>query len=119
MGWMPLPCEDWASAKRQLVSSNSCLALVDLVPHHSLAQGDGRFVIETLAGFPKMLTVVCDRSHEPQNEIWSRQQGIWAYLPGVPPEADLDLLFQSAKKILAARLKVILSEFCIVAEAED
>jgi hypothetical protein len=33
-------------------------------------------------------------------EIWARELGVWAHLPGVAPESDLDSLLRAARQVV-------------------
>ena len=47
-----------------------------------------RRLVERLAENKDVLTVVCGRTNDRMAEIWARELGVWAHLPGVAPESD-------------------------------
>ena len=49
---------------------------------------------------PDLLTVVCGRTNDTQEEIWAREQAAWMYLPGVAPESDIDPILSAAKEVV-------------------
>jgi hypothetical protein len=104
-GWTPLTSTDWLGTQRQLASGVVYLAIVDIASKTKCLPDDRRCIVEWLTTQYGVLTVVCGRSGQPAEEIWAREQGVWAYLPGVAPEADLNHLLLGAKQLLAKQLK--------------
>jgi hypothetical protein len=49
------------------------------------------------------LVVVCGLGGDPTEELWARQLGAWAYLPGDNGLAGLELVFGDARKAIANR----------------
>jgi len=47
-----------------------------------------------------MLLAVCGKSDDANGEVWSRQLGVWMYLPGVDCQSDIALLCAEAKHVL-------------------
>lgn len=59
------------------------------------------------------LVVICGLGGNPAEEIWARQLGAWAYLPGDNGSAGLELVFGDARKAVAnqALVGVELSDY--------
>jgi hypothetical protein len=43
---------------------------------------------------------VCGNPDDAMGEVWSRQLGVWMYLPGVDGHSDIALLCSEARNIL-------------------
>ena len=43
---------------------------------------------------------VCGKPDDTLGEVWSRQLGVWMYLPGVDSQSDIALLCGEARNIL-------------------
>jgi hypothetical protein len=52
------------------------------------------------------LVVVCGFGGDPTEELWARQLGAWAYLPGDNGLAGLELIFGDARKAVANKALV-------------
>jgi hypothetical protein len=105
-GWRTVVCSDPVAVASHLASGNVELALVDLgAGHLDEAVDSCRNSIALLSRLPKLLTIVCGQTRNANEEIWARSNGVWVYLPGVPPEADLDDILSGAKHVLLDRLK--------------
>lgn len=52
------------------------------------------------------LVVVCGIGGDPTEELWARQLGAWAYLPGDNGLAGLELIFGDARKAVANKALV-------------
>jgi hypothetical protein len=52
------------------------------------------------------LVVVCGFDGNPTEELWARQLGAWAYLPGDNGPAGLELIFGDARKAVANKALV-------------
>jgi hypothetical protein len=52
------------------------------------------------------LVVVCGFGGDPLEELWARQLGAWAYLPGDNGLAGLELIFGDARKAVANKALV-------------
>ncbi len=99
-GWKQVVCADHASALQHLASGTVGLVLVDTVTPNPNTAADRRLLVELLSDQKELLTVVCGRTNDPQEEVWARQCGVWMYLPGVAPEADLDPVLAGAKEVV-------------------
>jgi hypothetical protein len=105
-GWRTVVCSDPVAVLSHLASGNVELALVDLgAGGFDESFDSGRNSIALLSELPNLLTIVCGQTRNANEEIWARSNGVWVYLPGVPPEADLDDILHGAKHILLDRLK--------------
>lgn len=98
-GWRQVVCADQASALPHLASGTVGLVLVDTVTPNPNTAADRRLLVELLSNQKEVLTVVCGRTSDSEEEIWARQCGAWMYLPGVAPESDLDPVLCGAKQI--------------------
>lgn len=47
------------------------------------------------------MLIICGEEENEDEEVWARQLGVWAYVPGVARPADLDWVFVEARKALA------------------
>lgn len=93
-GWDQLVCSDLPEALRLLASGTVGMVLVDVA---SPPAEERRLLVECLAQSKDLLTVVCGRSNQPQEEVWARELGAWMYLPGVAPESDIDPILNDAR----------------------
>jgi hypothetical protein len=98
-GWRQVVCADQASALPHLASGTVGLVLVDTATPNPNTAADRRLLVELLSDQQDLLTVVCGRTNDSQEEIWARQNKAWMYLPGVAPESDLDPVLLSAKEV--------------------
>jgi hypothetical protein len=98
-GWRQVACADQASALSHMASGTVGLVLVDTVTPNPNTAADRRLLVELLSDQKQVLTVVCGRSNDSEEEVWARQCGAWMYLPGVAPESDLDPVLCGAKEI--------------------
>jgi hypothetical protein len=98
-GWKQITCADQASAMSHLAAGTVGLVLVDTVTPNPNTAADRRLLVELLSDQKQVLTVVCGRSNDSEEEIWARQCGAWMYLAGVAPESDLDPVLCGAKEI--------------------
>jgi hypothetical protein len=105
-GWQTIICPNPVATISHLAAGNVELALVDLAACNFDGIADsGRFSIALLAQQTNLLAIVCGQTRSPSEETWARSSGAWVYLPGVPPEADLDDILRGAKQISLKRLK--------------
>jgi hypothetical protein len=98
-GWKSVVCVDEAQALEHVAGGTVGLTLVDTATSGQLTVADRKSLVEKLAGQKNLLTVVCGRSNDTQEEIWARQFAAWMYLPGVAPESDLDPILFAAKEV--------------------
>ncbi len=99
--WSTIVCTTADDALRQSARHSVHLALVDL---QTAAAGQEekllRVLIEQLAARNGPLLAVCGKPDDTQGEVWSRQLGVWMYLPGVDSQTDIALLCGEARNIL-------------------
>jgi hypothetical protein len=76
------------------------LALIDLQSAPPAQAALLRTVVERLAGQKGPLLAVCGNPDDTTGEVWSRQLGVWMYLPGVDSHCDIALLCSEARNIL-------------------
>ena len=101
-GWETITVSDVATAAQKAVKNRIGLAVVDLegvdsssqVPYRELVQE----MIDSADGSP--LLVVCGPEEDPTGEIWSRQLGVWMYLPGVDDQSDVAMLCGEARNVV-------------------
>jgi hypothetical protein len=99
-GWRQVVCADQATALPHLASGTVGLVLVDTATPNPNTAADRRLLVELLSDQKDLLTVVCGRTNDTQEEIWARQCNAWMYLPGVAPESDLDPVLCGAKEVI-------------------
>jgi hypothetical protein len=99
-GWRPIVCGDFDVALDHITSSEIGAALVDIATPADHAVPNMRRLVERLAENKDVLTVVCGRTNDRLAEIWARELGVWAHLPGVAPESDLDSLLRAARQVV-------------------
>jgi hypothetical protein len=85
---------------RQSVRHRVELALVDLQSAPPAQVQVLRALVERLAARNGPLLAVCGDPDDTTGEVWSRQLGVWMYLPGVDCESDIALLCSEARNIL-------------------
>lgn len=100
-GWEQIVCEDMATAMEHLESSNVGMVLIDTASNGDASMEACRWLVERLAENKQVLTVVCGRTSDAQEEVWARQLGVWMYLPGVAPESDLDPMLLAGREVSA------------------
>lgn len=76
------------------------LALVDLQSTSIDQEPSLRGLVERLASRGGPLLAVCGKPDDAMGEVWSRQLGVWMYLPGVDCQSDIALLCSEARSIL-------------------
>jgi DNA-binding response OmpR family regulator len=98
--WATIVCTTADDAMRQSVRHRVELALVDLQSAPPAQVQVLRTLVERLAARNGPLLAVCGDPDDPTGEVWSRQLGVWMYLPGVDGQSDIALLCSEAKNIL-------------------
>lgn len=94
-------CSTAEDAVRQSVRQRIDLALIDLQSAALAQVGQLRSLVEKLAvGRNSPLLAVCGKPDDMTGEVWSRQLGVWMYLPGVDGHSDIALLCGEARTIL-------------------
>lgn len=98
--WATIVCRTADEAARQAARNRIHLALVDLqsVPAD---QKDGyRRLVQQLTSQGGPLVAVCGKPNDTLGEVWSRQLGVWMYLPGVDGESDIAMVCCEARAIV-------------------
>jgi hypothetical protein len=98
--WTTIVCTTAEDGNRQSVRNRIDLALVDLQAASKDNEIRLRGLVEQLAGRKGPLLAVCGKPEDTLGEVWSRQLGVWMYLPGVDSESDIALLCGEARHIL-------------------
>lgn len=98
--WATIVCNTAEDALRQSVRQRVGLALVDLQPALPDEEQILRILVEQLAARNGPLLAVCGKPDDTTGEVWSRQLGVWMYLPGVDSQSDVALLCAEARSIL-------------------
>ncbi len=98
--WATIVCNTADDAIRQAVRQRIELALVDLQSAPPPQERLLRKLVEQLAARKGPLVAVCGKPDDTLGEVWSRQLGVWMYLPGVDSQSDIALLCSEARNIL-------------------
>jgi DNA-binding response OmpR family regulator len=98
--WSTIVCNTAEDALRQSVRQRVDLALVDLQSAQPSEERVLRLLVEQLAARNGPLMAVCGKPDDTTGEVWSRQLGVWMYLPGVDSQSDIALLCAEARNIL-------------------
>jgi hypothetical protein len=93
-------CTTGDDAIRQSVRHRVDLALVDLQSASAEQEGRLKTLVQQLASRKGPLLAVCGKPDDTTGEVWSRQLGVWMYLPGVDGQCDIALLCGEARNIL-------------------
>jgi hypothetical protein len=99
--WSTIVCTTADEALRQSVRQRVDLALVDLQSAVAGQEPLLRKLVEQLAARHGPLLAVCGKPNDTTGEVWSRQLGVWMYLPGVDCQSDIALLCGEARNVLA------------------
>lgn len=98
--WATIVCSTAEDALRQSVRQRVDLALVDVQSASPADEPVLRLLVEQLAARNGPLLAVCGKPDDTSGEVWSRQLGVWMYLPGVDSQSDIALLCAEARSIL-------------------
>ncbi len=98
--WATIVCTTADDAIRQSVRQRVDLALVDLQSAPADQVERLRTLVQQLASRHGPLLAVCGKPDDTTSEVWSRQLGVWMYLPGVDGHSDIALLCGEARNIL-------------------
>jgi len=98
--WATIVCTTADDAIRQAVRQRVDLALVDLQSATVEQGGQLRGLVEQLAAKNGPLLAVCGKPDDANGEVWSRQLGVWMYLPGIDGHSDIAMLCAEARNIL-------------------
>jgi len=99
-GWRAVVCPDFVAALEHVARGAVGAAVVDIATPADSVVKNLRYLVERLAEHKDLLTVVCGRTNDRLAEIWARELGVWAHLPGVAPESDLDSLLCAARQVV-------------------
>jgi hypothetical protein len=98
--WATIVCRTADEAARQAVRNRIQLALVDLQSAPPAQERAFRELVEQLASRDGPLVAVCGSPNDSLGEVWSRQLGVWMYLPGIDNQSDVALLCCEARSIV-------------------
>ena len=98
--WTTIVCTAADDAIRQSVRNRIDLALIDLQSAEGEYEKQLQALVEQLASRSGPLLAVCGKPDDMRGEVWSRQLGVWMYLPGVDGQSDIALLCGEARNIL-------------------
>jgi hypothetical protein len=98
--WATIVCRTADEAARQAVRNRIQLALVDLQSAPPGQERAFRQLVEQLASRDGPLVAVCGNPNDSLGEVWSRQLGVWMYLPGIDGQSDIALLCCEARGIV-------------------
>lgn len=98
--WATIVCTTADDANRQAVRHRIDLALIDLQAATAEQEFRFRSLVQQLAARKGPLLAVCGKPDDTTGEVWSRQLGVWMYLPGVDGQSDIALLCGEARNIL-------------------
>lgn len=98
--WATIVCTTADDANRQAVRHRIDLALIDLQSAPVEFEPRLRSFVQQLASRDGPLLAVCGKPDDTTGEVWSRQLGVWMYLPGVDSQSDIALLCGEARNIL-------------------
>jgi hypothetical protein len=98
--WATIVCRTADEAARQAVRNRIQLALVDLQSAPPAQQRSFRQLVEQLTARDGPLVAVCGNPNDSLGEVWSRQLGVWMYLPGIDSQSDIALLCCEARGIV-------------------
>jgi hypothetical protein len=98
--WTTIVCNTADDALRQSIRQRIQLALIDLQSAPREQEQLLRGLVERLAVPNGPLLAVCGNPDDMGGEVWSRQLGVWMYLPGVDGRSDIALLCGEARNIL-------------------
>lgn len=98
--WATIVCSTADEAHRQAIRNRIELALIDLQSASTAQEQTLRMLVERLAEQRGTLLAVCGNPDDSLGEVWSRQLGVWMYLPGIDTHSDIELLCSEARCIL-------------------
>jgi hypothetical protein len=98
--WATIVSRTADEAARQAARNRVHLAVVDLQYVPAAQEPAFRALVEQLAARDGPLVAVCGKPNDTLGEVWSRQLGVWMYLPGVDSESDVALLCGEARSIV-------------------
>jgi ActR/RegA family two-component response regulator len=101
-GWETIVAGDAEDAAREAVRNRIQLAVIDLQSVGSPDAAMYRDLVEQLSteSADGPLLIVCGDEEDAMGEIWSRQLGVWMYLPGVDDHSDIAMLCGEARNVV-------------------
>lgn len=100
-GWRTTLCSDATAARDQWERMLAQMAIIDLESEEPQAAAELRQLIEFLARQGGLLLLLCGNEGQAAEEIWARQLGVWLYLPGAAPGAELTAVCREAHDLVA------------------
>jgi len=101
--WQAKVCSDVQDFLRSVFQLDVPLTIVDLPPRGTASYAKLREMATQTCGVNRAMLVVCGAASDSDEELWVRQLGAWAYLPGATDLSGLRLVFAEAKKAVAKR----------------
>ncbi|MEX2171911.1 MAG: hypothetical protein WD851_21500 [Pirellulales bacterium] len=98
-GWDTILIVDPEEAVQIATRERLRLAIVDLQSATPSTGAAYRRFVEWLSKKRQSLVIVCGNEDDPTGEIWSRQLGVWMYLPGVDDQTDIALVCGEARNV--------------------
>jgi ActR/RegA family two-component response regulator len=105
-GWETIVCTEADSARRIALRTFLQLAIVDLESASGQRPEGFDALLEQLAETSEILLVACGNDGNIQEEIWSRQLGVWLYLPAVIDVEGMATMCGEARQIAERRVAV-------------
>ena len=105
-GWETIACTEAEDAMRIAPRTFLQLAIVDLESASGQRPAGFDPLLQQLAGTSDILLVACGNDGNIQEEIWSRQLGVWLYLPGVIDAEGMTMMCGEARQIAERRVAV-------------
>lgn len=99
--WETVVCGDIGQFMRNTFRLKFPLTIVDLPEANASDYGDLRNATERSRAVSDSLLVVSVVDEAQDVEIWARQLGAWAHLPGALNPAGLEMIFREARQALA------------------
>lgn len=98
-GWDTILVVDPEEAVQIVNRERLRLAIVDLQSVSLAIDTAYRRFVEWLSKKQQPLVIVCGNEDDLTGEIWSRQLGVWMYLPGVDDQSDIALVCGEARNV--------------------
>lgn len=99
--WQAKICGDVQEFLRSVFQLEVPLTIVDLPPRSDTNYAKARETATHTSGLNRSLLVICGAVGDHEEELWARQLGVWAYLPGAADVGELRHVFAEARKALA------------------
>lgn len=98
-GWETILAVDVEEAMQIATRERLRLAIVDLQSTTASTDAAYKRFVEWLSRRQQSLVIVCGNEDDPTGEIWSRQLGVWMYLPGIDDQTDIALVCGEARNV--------------------